>query len=231
MEQFGKKFLGDNPIPGIQQSLDMITPKLFVKHISPSPKMRSVIDYVWPLRVWERIWCGFSQIDSTKVTWLLLLPLSTLWAERNQVSRWRDNPACLTFLLICEHKGLLPSTSLFYFCSGADQTQAGTCRASPTPSMRYVPTPWFRLLWGSWWFHSIYLRNEGLGAETDASLAHSQSGIQTVPWLRLRAFLLSLFSYVKVPTHPLWQKVTVILAAWEPETGDSQVLGQARKTW
>lgn len=151
----------------------MITPKLFVKYISPSPKMWSVIDYVWPLRAWERIWCGFSQTDSTKVTWLLLPPLSTFWTERNQVSLWRDSPTCLTFLdflvLICEHKGLPSPTSLFYFCSGADQTQAGTCGASPTPSLSYIPTPWFRLLlWGSWWFHSIYLRNEGLRAETDA---------------------------------------------------------------
>lgn len=97
----------------------MITPKLFVKYISPSPKMRSVIDYVWPLRVWERIWCGFSQTDSTKVTWLLLRPLSTFWAERNQVSLWRDSPMCLTFLdflvLICEHKGLCHLHHCFIF--------------------------------------------------------------------------------------------------------------------
>lgn len=59
--------------------------------------------------------------------------------------------------------------------------------------------------------------------------ANLNSNSGAVPWLRLRAFLLSLFSYVKVPTHTLWQKVPVILAAWEPEIGGSQVLSQPGK--
>ena len=53
------------------------------------------------IRVWDRIWCGLCHTDSTKVTRLLAASTPSFLVRKpvTHLSLWRDNSACLTFLV------------------------------------------------------------------------------------------------------------------------------------
>lgn len=110
-----------NSVSCVQQSYDYIITLsdvcIFHKDAVYRLKRRNNI----MIKVWGRILCVSSHTDSAEVTRLLTTSVPRL-LDRKQIrhlSLWRDNPACLTWLVplvpICEHKDL----AYFYpFSSG-----------------------------------------------------------------------------------------------------------------